>query len=445
MKYGEKNYWGKRVDMGLVLLVMGISCGRIIFEILKIDQITVSYSFSYLLMIVGLFLIIDYKNLFSLRLPRLNNNTLNYIAFLLYIIFSLAFSERAEKANFFHMFFSLAAVLAISTQERNKTSEKFIEYMFWVGLCYTVYCGYLSTNGFKDFNFYSVQALDYGASKMSTTRGILYAFTAMILYKEKNLFEKCLKYLFVLCAVFTMMKVRVRTVLLSLCITIIVYIFIKTAFKGNKIGRKKLIQMAVSWTITIILVVLLCHLIPTLGNKIVSSVNTTVEAIGSFLSGDGSDYSAGVRTQILDWVKEHYKNKINIFNFIFGFTYTRYLDMPLLQAFFDFGLAGLLYVYYMVAKPLAFVRRTDYTPFQMFIVLFMVQNIIDQIAYMTPYEYQFHIRVIMMLQILMIEVPSKPGRLGRKKHEYFVCYIWRGFIRRKYIIDKFDAEYARKI
>jgi hypothetical protein len=310
------------------------------------------------------------------------------------------------------MFFSLAAVLGISTQERNKTSEKFIEYMFWVGLLYTIYCGYLCTNGFKDFNFYSVQALEYGTSKMSTARGILYSLTAMIVYKKNRTLEKCLKYLFVLCAVFVLMKVRVRTVLLSLCVTIIVYIFIKT--KENKTDRKKLIQKTVPWIGTIILAVLVCHLIPTLRNKMVSSVNTTVYAISSFLSGDGLDYSANVRTQILNWVKEYYNNA-NIVNMIFGFTYTKYLDMPLLQAFFDFGLVGFLYVYYMVAKPLTFVRRTEYTSFQMFIVLFMTQNIIDQIAYMTPYEYQFHIRVIMMLQILMIEVPNKRKQLMEKR------------------------------
>jgi hypothetical protein len=257
-----------------------------------------------------------------------------------------------------------------------------------------------------------VQALEYGTSKMSTARGILYSLTAMIVYKKNRTLEKCLKYLFVLCAVFVLMKVRVRTVLLSLCVTIIVYIFIKT--KENKTDRKKLIQKTVPWIGTIILAVLVCHLIPTLRNKMVSSVNTTVYAISSFLSGDGLDYSANVRTQILNWVKEYYNNA-NIVNMIFGFTYTKYLDMPLLQAFFDFGLVGFLYVYYMVAKPLTFVRRTEYTSFQMFIVLFMTQNIIDQIAYMTPYEYQFHIRVIMMLQILMIEVPNKRKQLMEKR------------------------------
>ena len=401
----EKKYWNIRVDFGLFLFVMGIPIGRIIFEFLKIDQSKSSFSFSNIFMVLGILLVIDYDNLLKCRLPRLKKYTLCYVAFVIYILFSLAFSARAEQTNYMHMFFSIAEIVAISTQDENLTSKYFIPIIFYCGFIYVFYCAILSTNSFTDFHFYSVQAFKYGTSKMSTTRGVLYVLTAMLVYDEKKGYIKLIKLIAVLCAVFTFLTVRVRTVFVSLFLTVMVYFFLKG--KSKKQDKKKVMREIVSIGVVLIIVVGVMQSIPSMGNKIIASINTTISAMNTFLGRGGDDYSAGVRVGIRQWISSYYSENLNLFTGIFGFGYVKYLDMPVVQAFFDFGIFGFFYLYYMILKPMSFIKRRKYTAFQTYIILFMVQNIVDQIAYMIPYESQFHVRVVLMLQILMIELKQE--------------------------------------
>lgn len=406
---GKTRYLKKRVEFGLVLCTIGTQLGKIMYEVLKTPNPDTAFNIPALLMIMGLLLVIDYTNLLKLKFPRITKEVFIFLCFLLYLLLFEIGNQYGGSLIFYEVY-AIALIICLGTQNRYKFTSNYIGYICIVGFIISVITFNSITEGLTNWHFWGRNSLQYGADKITIPRAIEAFLIGLLLYKNKSLKGGIFKLILAFIAVGAMWGFRTRGVIVGICLNIIVYFFYKGAI-SNKVNSIQLVKKIVMIIISCVFIAITLSVLNSVNQGFLSSYiqvmfDSIQRGIATFLGNNsyGIDISTVERVYTRQFVFDTYQNNFNIWNLLFGYGYQHYIDIPVLQAFFDLGIfGGIFYSIFTIVIPFKEVFTKTSNTNHMFFKLFAIQYIIDQIYCGLPYNYSMLVPAIFLLMIVRIE------------------------------------------
>ncbi|SDW45991.1 hypothetical protein SAMN05444411_101775 [Lutibacter oricola] len=413
LKNRDKNkHYSLQLEIGLALILIGMPLGTAIRNVLPNLEL-VNF-----IMFLSFLLVIDYKNLINLKLPFLS------FWFIILIIFQIieilyATIEKVNDFYFYHIYLILI-LIGLSTQSRTKTFYSFLRIIFYfsgfisfvvfyqatLGLTQLIGGGYVGTG-----RLWLVE----GGDPINMARALLVNIIVVMVYKGNSPFEKIMRYVFLVTSIIGLLGFGTRS---SIVVSIIVF----TLFLWNKqilkITTTKDFFRIVSYVFLITLVLIFLYLKNDFFSQKVDYIIEAVErGVATYFLGNsnlGVDGSTIVRYRTFNKALEIMRNDFEFHNFVFGNGYMGfYIDIPLIQVFFDLGIFGFIYFIFTIVFPFkSNVFKTRFNDVYLFIKLFCVQILFDQFFTGLPYYYTQFVPIIILLFV------SKRRLLNQKKTEF---------------------------
>ena len=381
-----QTYFNLRTEIGFVLAIVGVQFSAILREFIPSINLTNA------VMALSILLVIDLNNFSRLRFPSISCSMGLLILMQLYMLF-VTYACGVQR-YFFNQGYVIAFILALATIEPYKIFRHFEKIVFWVTMVIAIVIVYQGTFGFTVMSLQSeafyrggYATLEQGGDKITLGRALGLGIISALYYEGKN--ENILRILLIMLAFAGLLLFNTR----AACFMGGIFIMIKTFYYDNRNVNQGHYKKAFAIFLGIIVAVLFGKYFLIMGESIVNAIETLF--VGH--TSNGADPSTINRFYTISKVLQSFENA-NLLELIFGQGYVFYVDIPLLQAFHDFGLiGGCLYFYLLVILPILFIVMWKDEKKQIHILqLFALQYVIDQIYCAEPYQF-YHFMPLILL------------------------------------------------
>lgn len=378
-----------RKSIGMVLVFVGMQLNA------AIKEVAFGLDIVELIMIASVALIIDYKNLLKPK-PSFPMILAFVMQFVLLIASILCQNETnpygMKQLITFHLYL-LALIYALSTNTKHIEFKEFGRILFWVTGFITLVSFFFSMKfiitGSAPLGYFRM-FLPHGADSITTPRAIEMSLISCMLYRKKNIYEKCACAVFVIANVVNLIMYANRAAMAGCVICFFLWYFVACEPFSIKGFFKKLTVLCLA----LIVCITVLSRIPNIYLKINSIKFFVIDGIRTILHmKTGTDPSAQIRNNIMLNVKKDFGDGI-VLNVLRGLGYNHmYVEKPLIQIFVDTGIFGfLIYAYLLIVIPVIYLfknRKFDNFDNQAekYVMFFFVQNFIDQILVGLPYHY----------------------------------------------------------
>lgn len=382
-----------RKSLGLVLVFVGMQFNT------ALKNVAIGMDVSVVIMLLSALLLLDINSLYRIRMS--NATRILAAIQLLLLLISLVSNQGTTQLITFHLYL-LAIIYALSTNKEYIQFAYFGKILFWVSGFIAILILFQATNGFTrlslTFDNTGKLWLSQGGDPITMSRALEFNFIACLFYKEKNKFEKVIAWIFVVADIIGVFSFGNRSVMVC---SIIVFIIWYIRYFNRKIDAKKLLITVV----TIAAIAYVGSKITYFADKVDAMYISIKNGIGTLLNFNTAslDPSAKTRVTILSNMKAEF-NENFMKNFLIGMGYNyTYVDRPIYQIYFDFGVVGLvLYAYYLLLIPIKTImgqlrNNIAYNGAWIFVVYSMVQTLVDQFLTGLPYYYYLWTPTIFIL------------------------------------------------
>jgi hypothetical protein len=397
-----------KTQLGMVLILIGMplaTCLRNVFPSLELVNV---------FMVISVLSIFNFRNLFELKFPSFNKW---FSIILLMQIIQLVYAMLAGKYDFLmYHFYIIAVIFAISTNNRNIKYGMFLRIAFYATGFISIVVLYQATFGFKQlvgggYLGTSRLFLEEGGDPINLARVLTINIILIVVYNEKSIFENVVKKMFLISSIIGLFAFRTRGAMVVALLAVVLYYWNITAHRKEKSEFQR-IKLFLYFSGTIFGVVFLYYNNVYFFQKIGDFGDSLVSGVSTYLSGNKSntsvDPSTIVRYGTINKVFSSYSS-VSWFNLFFGKGYhSMYIDVPLLQAFYDLGIFGFIYVFITMILPFKNnLYKTSYYNEFLFIKLICLQVIFDQLFNGLPYFYMQFTPII----LLVFFKQNQPGRI----------------------------------
>lgn len=372
-----------RKSLGLVLVFIGMQFNT------ALKNVAIGMDISAVIMLLSALLLIDVNSLFRLRMS--NATRILALIQLLLLLISLASNQGTTQLVTFHLYL-LVITYALSTNKNYIQFKYFGKIFFWLSGLIAIVVLFQATNGFTRLNIAFDNTgklwLSQGGDPITMSRALELNFIACLFYKEKNKIEKIIAWLFVAADIIGVFSFSNRSVVLC---ALLVFCIWYIRYFNQKFNAKK-----IAVTIFAIIVALFWgSKTAYFATKIDAIFNSMKSGVGTLLGANNVLIDSSAKTRIAILANMEIKFAENFLkNFLFGMGYNyTYVDRPIYQAYFDFGILGLaLYSYFLLLVPVITImkqlkKNMIYNGAWIFIVFSMIQNLVDQFLTGLPYYY----------------------------------------------------------
>lgn len=392
----NNKYFNTCFEIGLVLLVVGMQFGTALKNVLGgLDLVN-------FIMILSCILMIDYSNLLRGIFFKLNKSSIILILFqILMIIYALLSKNQEIKLYFYHLYL-IVVIISLATQNRKKEFKNFFRYLFYISAFIAIVVFWQATNGgtelITSYRNTGKLWLEEGGDPITMSRALEIYIIIALVYQSKNIFEKLFKVMSLVASIIGLFSFSNRAVIIGCLFVYIVYI-LNTKLKS--LSYKKIIKGIMIFAMIFLFGFILFKYSSYIQTKVMSLIKSTINGINTYLGiGSGElDASALTRNLIRTEVFEIINTKFSIINYLFGYGYNFiYIDMPVIQIFFDMGIVGFsIYVIYTLYIPIKFIMTNKNSKIDLFIKLFLVQMVFDQFYCGLPYYYFYFTPAILIM------------------------------------------------
>lgn len=379
-------------EIGIVLVMVGMHLGTIIRNIIPaLELVNIFMLLSAVLIVCGF------------KFSAFNSFPHKTALFLL-VIYHITMAVLAKIYDYnsapfnvscvaYHLFVPIFAVCLVSSRSAPINTTRLLRILFYTTgfMAIALFSMALDASG-SIMNISGRLTLPHGGDPIALPRSMIVYFIAALLYKAQNVLESCLKVVFSFCAFISIMAFNTRAVYVGLLLVLVIGLIKKT--QVEKATSRQQIAAFVTVFSIVILFVILYLTNDFLRIRFDEIIQTTQRGILTYF-GDtsmGSDMSTSYRHEIRQTIYSDISNNFSIPSLLFGFAeYMKYyVDIPILQAFYDGGLFfGAIYFYftfYIVAKHL-FLYKGEVSQLQLLFLLFSFQYLLDQFYCGLPYNY----------------------------------------------------------
>lgn len=412
LNYDDKMYFSNRVEFGLLIFIIGLQ----LLNALK--NIFPGVELVNLFMIISCLSVIDYNNLIRFKFPRFNKyGCILILLQIVMIIYALAAQNQSIKLYYYH-FYVIAIIFGLSTQSREKVTKNLLQFLFYAsGFISLVVFWQATNNGTELITSYNNTGklwLEYGGDPVTMSRALEIYIILMLIYRSRSVIEKTLKMPFLVAAVIGLFSFGNRATIVGCILIFIVYL---KNTQRTKLTIELLLKRMIFCVVIVISLVGLYKYNVYFAGKINTSIKSTITAVSTYFGNvkNGKDLSASTRVTLRKKVINTINNKFSIENYLFGYGYNSiYIDMPILQAFFDLGICGwLIYITFTIYIPIAGNISKSNDRFQLFLKLFSIQTILDQFYCGLPYYYFVYTPAILIFMIKYPQLVAEKGIEGK--------------------------------
>lgn len=397
----NSNTFSIRHEIGFALMLIGVQTGTAIRNVVGIEMVNI-------IMAVSVLCVMNFKNLFSLKFPCWNKY---FLLLWIFQIIELAYStyctEDISKYIPMHLYL-MSITLALSTQDTGKEFRYADVFFMYLSLFITLVVAYQATHGFAGVytsnEFYREDLghsqMEQGGDKITMGRALLFSIICAIVYRQKYKWELLIKALAVGCAFVGLMMFNTRASMAVALICLVVYIIKKSQissgaslFSGQSIRfvLKYLILASVLLSVLYFQIGYVKEMVDNLFFNLTRGILT--------LFGDNSlgiDESTIYRNTVM---RNIFQEDSSFLELLFGHGYyTMYIDIPMFQAFYDFGIFGILYFILLGYNPARYIikNNTAKAPVMM-VLLFSIQYLLDQVYCGLPYFFFQFMPIILLV------------------------------------------------
>lgn len=386
MKINENTRdWAR--SLGLALAFLGMQMNT------AIKNVIVGFDDIEILMILSVVLLADWN---GIRILKMKKGAFALLVLqIILLVIALLSKKKTNQLVVFHCYL-IALIFVLSTQRQSINFEHFGKVLFYLSGFISVVICYQATEGFAKlimaFHGTGKLWLEEGGDPITMSRALVINVISVLVYKKQNTIEKVLAILFAISDVIGLFSFDNRASFVCAVILVVIWFF---KIYGYKLTSRKLMLISVS--------ALIVFVFTSRSQYVLTQVNTMIESltngIATLLNIGGNyslDASVATRNAILEEMNETMFSG-NVFSQVIlglGYNYM-YIDRPIYQAFFDFGIVGLV-VYFCavmlvpIKRWVVFLKEKDYKAYSntyIIIVFLSLQTILDQFYCGLPYYY----------------------------------------------------------
>lgn len=379
-----------RVEFGFMLMIVGVQLGTALRNVFHVEIVNA-------FMVLSILLICNSSNLYRMKFPSWNRYFGLIILFNAVELFYLMFNSKVISETLQYHLYLICSILAISTQNRNMNIRYLSHIIFIAAAFITIVIGYQVTNGFTGLYLENVLydsetgtfGLAEGGDKITLGRALLLCIiSCFVFFSKRKLFPAlCIILIAISFVGLFMFSTRASIGCAVLCL----FIYLRKQYGFNIFATKKLvIVIFIAIAVVIMLYLSNSYVQASLDHFVTSMLQGIFSMFGS--KEYGTDASTITRYYTIQKAFSFWDARnFSFITMIIGHGYfPYYIDVPVLQAFYDFGIWGFLYCYIMLVLPIKFIAKHSYNEAIIIIQLFAVQYLLDQFYCALPYyHYQF--------------------------------------------------------
>ena len=386
-----------KTELGFMLAIIGVQLGTAIRNVFHIEMVN-------LLMTLSVVLTCNLVNLCQMRFPSWNRFFGWIIFFNVVELTYLCFHSKVIPDFLqFHLYL-ICLILAISTQQRGLHIRNLSFFIFIASAFITIVTGYQVTNGFTGLYMENILydsetgtfGLAEGGDKITIGRALLLCIIScfVLFFKRKYFPILCIILIAFAFVGLFMFSTRASIACAFLCL----FIYLGKKYGFNIFASKKL-------KLVLLLVLFIVLGLYFSDSYVQENLDTYTEGLlrGVFTMLGSNEYGTDASTITRYYTMQKAFSFWNAQNFsiitmIVGHGYFPfYIDVPVIQAFYDFGCWGFLYFFIMVLLPIRYImKRTDNDAI-IIIQLFAVQYLLDQFYCALPYQHFQFMQFILLL------------------------------------------------
>ncbi len=314
------------------------------------------------LMFAALMFIPNWKNLLNLRLPFLNKTFLLIIVYQLLCLFYayIGWRELQSSAEFkavpgiiTYIVFTICFLIGIiSLNSKDLSIPRVIFYSRIFGLICLGFCDYCILTGI----YYYEDALSHSGSRYNTilvnlsmASNLTTLIVCSLFYIDGNKTQRIFSFIGIFLALISIFLLGKRTPLLVSLATIAIY-YLRFHPMSVKVNVK-----TIYYILFLLITVAILLTTTQMGRIVIEVFERSMQGILDMFYGTSKTGEAAVaRYHFRQWAFDYIDNEFTIFNYIFGAGFmTKWLDIPVLQAYLDMGILGIsFYLYFIIIKPL---------------------------------------------------------------------------------------------
>ena len=387
--FEKKGYQSK--SLGLALAFVGVQFNTALKNIISVLDIPA------IIMMISCVLIFDFNNIKNTRIKK---SGFIILLFELFLLGACLFSETKTSTLLSYQLFVLLFTVALFT---NKNKDVFLympEYLYWISGFISVVVSFQATNGFtrliSSFEGTYKLWLNNGGDPVTTSRALVFNVILCLFLDRKQKIYKITSVVFLASDIIGVLAFANRSSLIVVFIFIVIWGVHYFKSHNNKLSKKLVIFPIVCF------VVIYFFNSDFFSQKFFALINSGVLGVKTLFGYVSEDSSALTRVRILNDVKTVFWNEKWLLHCCFGLGYNfTYVDRPLLQMFYDFGIVGFLaYLFLLIIKPIGIIlyylkrEKPKYIEITMMILF---QVILDQFVTGLPYYHWLWISPIVLL------------------------------------------------
>lgn len=396
----NNSYFSIRNEIGFALMLIGVQIGTAIRNAFGIELVNI-------IMATSVLCVLNFKNLFSIKMPSYNV----FFSFLIiFQIIELLYASFCKKdiSNLIPMHLYLMSIaIALSTQDKGKDFRYADVLFFYLGLFITIVVAYQATMGFTGIFtsniFYrediGTSQMEKGGDKITMGRAILFAVISSIVYTPRFKVEHVIRVICVIAAFVGLIMFNSRSPMVMSFMCLLVYMIKKSQLKSRvsffsyRTFTKLFIYLLPVMVVLVITYLSVDYVAESIDNIFSSAIRGLLTLFGD--KSMGVDLSADYRHEV---IRKIGNADYSLFDYILGAGYfTIFIDIPIVQAFYDFGIWGIVYLFLLLIMPLFFLLKynTSKAPV-MIVLLFSLQYLFDQFYCGLPYWFFQYIPITLL-------------------------------------------------
>jgi hypothetical protein len=396
----EKTYdW--KFELGIALSIMGLPLGWCMGEIFEIS----SGPFVDTFILVAFLLSLDYKRLLNADKLQLNKLSWFFLSYILVIMIYIIKSDVGNiRQELIYNGYTIAMILAIGTQNKNKKFKNIIKYFSFLGGIVALVTFIYATKFMTNFDFGIRFYLSDSGDPLTLSDRLVVTIIALLLIKSKNKLGIALKYIFIVIAIIGLIATGVRKSIIILIISYLLYLYFFVKRSNEfRFNLKKISSTILKLIISFFLVGTIISTYSDLKNGIERLFDSVIKGIYTYSGSNlhGSDISASVRVGNRDYVITRLLNEDGLLDILLGHGYKDfYVDIPILQAFTDTGvILWIIYLIYSIIVPIGIILKLKkpISNESVFFVLMLVPMLVGQFVNGVPYSYRLWLPLVFNL------------------------------------------------
>lgn len=389
--------------LGLSLIFLGVIIGNFVRSLTGVEFVN-------LLMALGVLFAIDYRNLFLMRFPLFGKDLkLVLLSQIIILLYALISDSNNEHASTIFIYYSLAIIFAIATNDGIKIIDTFVPVFFLVSLVAVILGLYVITNGFSGIYlgtdlYYLRQDIEEEGRSMQFLYGAAARcnIVATLCLYHRLKWKKYIKIILIVSLLVAdfllMLNGGKRTSTLTGLLICLYFLWHENLLH---VVKQKIVPsfFYLFCAILCVGIVLSIFDVKIVIDEIISMRDRMTAGLEVFFGMQTQNYdeSAMTRVVIRDKVFSTMSTEWNLFNYIFGYGYmTLYVDQPILQSYFDMGILGLfVYFYIVIVYPITFLRKRERNrnlPFK----LLAITGLVGCLTSGLPYGYALYCPIILL-------------------------------------------------